>query len=84
MRFAPLVSTVVLALVGTIAVGQDVTYDFDKAADFSRLRTYTWVRGTNLRDELNHRRIVAAVDAQLASKGLSKVEPSAKPDLLVA
>ena len=35
-------------------------------------------------DELNHKRIVGALDAQLSSKGLEKVDRSADPDVLVA
>lgn len=84
MRFAIAVSTAGLALLGTTALAQTVTYDFDKAADFAAFKTYTWVRGTPLNDELNHKRIVNAVDAQLAAKGFTKVEPGANPDVLVA
>jgi hypothetical protein len=85
MRIAPLATTACLTLIlGTIAFAQNVTYDFDKATDFSRLKTYAWVRGTSLNDELNHNRIVKAVDTQLASRGFAKVETSANPDVLVA
>lgn len=69
---------------GTTAFAQSVSYDYDKTADFSKLKTYAWVPGTNLRDELNHKRIVDAVDAQLVKKGLTQVDPSAHPDILVA
>lgn len=84
MRIATFVTTASLTLLGTIAFAQNVTYDFDKATDFSRFRTYAWVRGTNVNDELNHKRIVNAVDAQLASKGFARVETGANPDVLVA
>lgn len=84
MRTATLATTASLVLLGTIAFAQSVTYDFDRAANFSRYKTYAWVRGTDLNDELNHRRIVTAVDAQLALDGLSKVEATANPDVLVA
>jgi Domain of unknown function (DUF4136) len=84
MRAATLASAASLALLGTIAHAQGVTYDFDRATDFSRIRTYAWVRGTPLGDELNHKRVVNAIDAQLASKGLTKVEASMNPDVLVA
>lgn len=84
MRFATFATTACLALLGTIVFAQSVTYDFDRSADFSRFRTYSWVRGTNLNDELNHQRIIRAVDAQLASRGFSKVDASANPDALVA
>jgi hypothetical protein len=42
------------------------------------------MRGTVLPDQLNHARIVNAVNAQLTGKGLRRVEGNARPDLLVA
>ena len=35
-------------------------------------------------DELNHARVVRAIDGALVAKGLARVEPSANPDVLVA
>jgi Domain of unknown function (DUF4136) len=84
MRIATLVAAASLTLLTTTAMAQDVTYDFDKGTDFSQLKTYAWVRGTPVNDELNHKRIVDAIDAQLAAKGLVKVEAGANSDLLVA
>jgi hypothetical protein len=84
MRTAILATTTCLTMLGTIVLAQNVTYDFDKAASFSRYKTYTWVRGTSLGDELNHRRVVNAVEAQLASRGFAKVDSGADPDVLVA
>lgn len=84
MRIATFATTVGVALLGTVALAKSVTYDYDRGADFSRYKTYTWSRGTELRDELNHARIVRAVEAQLAGEGLTRVEPSARPDVLVA
>ena len=73
-----------LALLTTTAAAQEVSYDFDKSADFSALQSYTWVRGTPVNDEFNHRRIVDAIDAQLATKGLHPVAGNRGPDVLVA
>jgi hypothetical protein len=84
MRIRMFVTTASLTLLSAIALAQNVTYDFDRSADFSRFKTYAWVRGTNLRDELNHKRVMSAVDGQLASKGLVKVETSANADVLIA
>jgi hypothetical protein len=84
MRIATFATTVGAALLGTIALAKSVTYDYDRGADFSKYRTYAWTRGTELTDELNHARIVRAVDAQLAAKRLTRVEASARPELLVA
>ena len=84
MRIATLATMAGLALLGTIVTAQSVTYDFDRSADFTRFKTYTWVRGTNLNDELNHQRIMRAVDAQLSARGFSQVEAAGNPDVLVA
>ena len=73
-----------LALLTTTAMAQDVTYDYDKTANFSGIKTYAWDGGSNVGDPLNHKRIVAAVDSQLAAKGLTKVDAAANPDVIVA
>ena len=65
------------------AAAQDVNYDYDRRANFSAYRTYAWVEGTNSADDLNHARIVAAVDHQLAAKGLAQVDSTRNPDVLV-
>lgn len=64
-----------LVVTGTL-LGQDVRYNFDKSTDFSKFRTYKWV---SLKDapkvnDLVDKQIKDAVDSQLATKGLSKVE----------
>jgi hypothetical protein len=71
-------------LLATMALAQSVTYDYDRTADFSRYRTYAWTRGADLPDELNHARVVRAIDAVLAARGLARVEAGANPDALVA
>jgi hypothetical protein len=57
------------------------TVDYDRSEDFSKYRTYGWIGTGNLRNDLVEKRIVAAVDQQLAAKGLTK---SDSPDVLVA
>jgi hypothetical protein len=55
------------------ALAQDVRYNFDKQADFSAYKTYKWVdiKGSTLGDLLD-RQLKAAVDTELAKKGLTK------------
>lgn len=84
MRIATIASTLCLALLGTIVSAQSVTFDFDRAANFTRFKTYTWVHGTAVSDQLNHQRIMRAVDSQLSARGFSKVEATSNPDVLVA
>ena len=73
-----------IAMLGTIAVAQSVNYDYDRAVNFSKFRTYAWIRGTVLQDDLNHARVVRAIDSQLVSKGLSRVDGEREADVLVS
>ena len=85
MRMNTLVTTLGLVVASaTTALAQNVTYDYDKTADFSKIKTYAWIHGQELQDELNHKRVVSAIDAQLAAKGLTRVEPNGIADVLVA
>jgi hypothetical protein len=84
MRTGRIITIIALAVLGTVAVAQKTTYDYDRAADFAKFKTYAWVPATEPpKDELNHRRIVAAIEAQMAAKALTKVAVSAEPDVLM-
>src|SRR5689334_9190436 len=67
-----------LALVGTAgtAAAQDVRYNFDKNSNFAAFKTYKWVtiKGAQQLPDLPDRQVKAAVDAELAKKGLTKTE----------
>jgi len=84
MRIATLLTAATVAWLGATVVASTVTYDYDRTANFSKFRTYAWVRGNPVSDELNHQRIMGAVDAQLAMRGFSRVEVGKNPDVLVA
>jgi hypothetical protein len=58
------------------AFAQDVRYNFDRDADFSKYKTYKWVDNKNAQrlDDLAERQFKTAMDAELAKKGLSKVD----------
>jgi len=84
MRTMMWLTGVCLTLFGTIAMAQSVSYDYDRAADFGTYKTYAWTRGTELPDELNHARVVRAIDAAIAAKGLARVGAADHADVLVA
>jgi hypothetical protein len=65
-----------LVMIAGSALGQDVRYNFDKEANFSKFKTYKWVaiKGANPVDDLVDKQIKDAFDAQLAQKGLTKVD----------
>lgn len=82
MRLATLIGTAGL-LLGTNAWAQDISYDYDKSANFAALKTYAWVNGTPVNDDFNHQRIMSAIDSQLAAKGVRKAASVTEADLLV-
>ena len=74
--------TLALAMVLTpaLALAQKVSYDYDKTASFAG-KTYALKDGTKVGQQLIDDRIVAAIDTELAAKGLTKTESN--PDMFV-
>ena len=70
-----------VVLLPALALAQKTSFDFDKSADFSKYKTYALKDGTKVGDPLVDNRIVAAIEAELAAKGLTKSD--AAPDLVV-
>ena len=84
MRLRRVVMSGLCLLVLSMAtLAQKVTTDWNKATNFAGFKTYTWGEGTPALNPLMGSRIVDAIDAQLAAKGLQKVAPGANPDLIV-
>jgi len=66
------------------ALAQDVNYNYDQAADFTKYKTYKWaaIEGKMYPDQIVDKNIRGAATAELAKKGLTLTESN--PDLLVA
>jgi Domain of unknown function (DUF4136) len=77
--------TTALMLLATVAYGQDVSYNFDQQADFSKYKTYKWVQVKDAEqvDQLTAQQITAAFEKQLALKGLTKATGD-QADLAIA
>jgi Domain of unknown function (DUF4136) len=75
------IALLALILVPALVLAQKVSYDFDKTASFATFKTYAHKDGTKVGQPLIDDRIVAAIDAELAAKGLTKSESN--PDLVV-
>ena len=71
----------VLVVAPALLLAQKVSYDYNKAADFAAFKTYAHKDGTKVGQELIDARIVAAIETELAAKGLTKVDSN--PDLFV-
>jgi uncharacterized protein DUF4136 len=70
-------------LLAGVATAQDVRMNYDKSADFSKYKTYKWVEmKTSDKDQMIDNQIKSAIDAELATKGLTKSE-SDNVDLFV-
>jgi hypothetical protein len=72
---AVLALVLVLGVVGT-AAAQDVTYNALPDTDFTKYKTYKWVKiegGTSL-DQITDTQLRTAIDTQLAAKGLTKTD----------
>lgn len=62
-----------LTLVAGIAMAK-VTTDYDRDANFSKYKTFSWVREPRTKNPLMKDRIVDSVNEQLRAKGLMLVE----------
>ena len=62
-------------------LAQKTSYDYEKAANFAAFKTFALKDGTKVGQPLIDNRIVAAIEAELATKGLTKAD--ANPDLFV-
>lgn len=82
VRLGMLMSIVLLA--AAAAHAQDVNYNAMPGADFSKYKTYKWVKieGATAPDQITDEQIKAAIDQQLTTKGLTKVDTD-NPDLFV-
>jgi hypothetical protein len=73
-----------LLLVWSVAASaQEIRYNFLQGTDFSKYKTYKWVRVPKAQypNSILDDQIMRAIDTQLATKGLSKTEDN--PDLYV-
>ena len=77
------INLTVLVSLGVAAFAQQVHFDYDRSANFSAYKTYHWVdyQEVQVGDQILDQDIKRAVDAQLAGKGLRRVESGG--DLLV-
>lgn len=63
-----------------------VTYDYDKTTDFNKYKTYAYTEDAQKLGvgDLNRNRIIAAVDAEMTARGMTKSDsPDALIDLIV-
>ena len=71
-----LINVIAFLCLSVAAVAQDVQFDYDRSANFNAYQTYQWIdfKPVEPGDQLLDQDIKRAVDAQLAGKGLRRVE----------
>ena len=74
-------TALMLAVLPALAFAQKTTYDFDKDVNFASIHTYALKEGTPAGNPLIDKRLVDAIQSQLAAKGLKVDE--ANPDVWV-
>ena len=80
-RFRASITASVLML-PVLAAAQDVKIDFDKAFNFSTVKTYSIALGTTWGNNLSERRVLEEFDGEISGKGWKKV-PEAEANILV-
>jgi len=70
-----------VCLTPILAQAQKAVVDYDRDVDFSKFRTYAWMSGQPAPNPLVDRRIISAIEGQLAAKGWAQV--SASPSAIV-
>ena len=68
------VLTASILMLPALAAAQDVKIDFDKAFDFSTVKTYSIAIGTTWGNDLAERRVLTEIDEEIAAKGWKKVD----------
>ena len=74
MKVSRALITGLLLAFPVVAAAQDVKIDFDKAFDFSTVKTYSIKLGTPWGNDLSQRRVMTEIDEEIASKGWKKVD----------
>ena len=77
----PIAVALAVFLAPALLLAQKVSYDYSKTANFAAFKTYAQKDGTKVGQQLVDDRISAAIDTELAAKGLTKA--ASNPDLFV-
>jgi hypothetical protein len=77
VRITKILTIFACLLFAAVAIAQDVKTDRDHSANFSRYRTFKWIKEPMTSNPLMKQRIMEAVNAQLEAKGFRPSEGEA-------
>ena len=75
------IALVAVMVAPALLLAQKTSYDYNKSANFASYKTYQQKDGTKVGQPLIDDRITAAIDTELAAKGLTKA--TSNPDVVV-
>ena len=85
-NYIRITSLLVMLVFSQYAFSQ-ISADYDKSVDFSKYKTYTfapWQKGSDqVVNQIDQGTIMTAFKSELGSRGLSMVDSSAGPDLII-
>jgi hypothetical protein len=81
VKRVPSLLVLAMLLVPTVVTAGKIQNDFDTGVDFTNYTTYTWREGLQASQPSVQTQIVQAVDAELSSKYLRRIQ--ANPDVFV-
>jgi hypothetical protein len=74
MKGVFLMAAIALFMLPVAARAQHVKVHYDRSVDFSKFKTYSWIKGMDADNPDVHRLILDDIRTQLLSKGLQEVE----------
>jgi len=75
----------ILAGLATVSFAQKIRVDYDKSADFSKFKTYTWAKpDVPIARPLLYQNIIGQIDGDLQAKGLQRAEKDGDLTVVVA
>jgi len=83
MQIRTLAVAAALSFVGAGSFAQDVKVDYDKAADFTKYKTFAIKLGTSWNNPLSEKRVLAEIQQGLTEKGWTATTDDAKADAVV-
>ena len=83
MKLLRTLITASAVMLPALASAQDVKTDFDKAFDFSTVKTYSISIATKWGNDLSERRVLAEIDEAIAAKGWKKVADGANVQVVL-
>src|SRR5271169_1937648 len=85
MKTTIAICALLLCVASTVAVGQQVSVNYDHNASFSQYHTYAW--GSNNKNQIQNSILAQVaqqdIKAAMQQKGLQKVQESQNPDLIL-